>query len=58
MFILEDFNLTKVHNGDLLTFEFLNAEGNPVDFFTKACKVSLTSTTMKLKDAYSLEGKL
>ena len=47
---LDDFDLTKVHNGDVLTFEFLeNIGGNPVDLFTKVYKViSLTSTTMKL----------
>ena len=46
--LLSDFNLTKVHDGNLLTFVFLENGGNPVDLFTKEYKVKLTATTMKL----------
>jgi hypothetical protein len=48
---LEDFNLTKVNNGDTLYFKFFeNIEDGPIDLFTKAYQVSLTNTIMKLSE--------
>lgn len=45
---LDDLDITKVNDGDVLTFEFLENDGNPVDFFTKEYTVKLTASTMKL----------
>lgn len=47
-----DLNLTKVHDGDILSFKFFKPAtgGNYVEdeSYTKLCTVSLSSTTMKL----------
>ena len=50
---LNDFNITKVHNGDNLTFKFFELIGGnyiEVESFTIVCKVSLTDTTMGLSE--------
>ena len=50
---LNDFDLTKVKNNDELSFQFFEViGGNPVDFFTKVYKVSLTDSTMKLSQIH------
>ena len=46
---LNDFDLTKVHDGDMLSFKFFETDGgHPVDIFTTVCKVNLTNSTLQL----------
>ena len=48
---LKDMNLTKIHDGDELSFQFLEYRGGQyvtVDWFTVMYKVSLTNSYMKL----------
>ena len=49
--LLKDLDLTKVHDGDILSFKFLkliNKNYVEEENYTKLCNVSLTSTTMRL----------
>ncbi len=49
--LLKDFDLTKVHDGDILSFKFfklINKNYDEEENYTKLCNVSLTSTTMRL----------
>ncbi|MDO5814289.1 MAG: Ig-like domain-containing protein [Methanobrevibacter sp.] len=51
--LLKDINLTKINDGDELSFKFFEVkEGKyvPIDSFTKKYKVSLDETTIKLSE--------
>lgn len=47
---LNDINLTKVHNGDVISVKFFKLVGGNYEeeSYTKMCNVSLTSSTMRL----------
>ncbi len=48
---MSDFNLNKVHDGDVLSFKFFKLVGGKYDeeeSYTKLCNVSLTGSTMRL----------
>ena len=50
---MEDFDLTKVNDGDILSFKFfklVNEKYDEEESYTKMCNVSLTGSTMKLID--------
>lgn len=50
---LKDMNLTKIHDGDELSFQFLEYHGGQyvtVDWFTVVYKVNLTNSYMKLSE--------
>ena len=59
---LEDFDLTKVHDGDVLSFKFFKYTGGKYvedKSYTKLCNVSLTDTIMKLFDGNNeIEGEI